>query len=32
MKQQVSYQMGDGHNVTGEIPVSYDNFVFGGIN
>ena len=20
--------MGDGHNVTGEIPVSYDNFVF----
>jgi hypothetical protein len=28
MKQQLSYQMGDGHNVTGEIPVSYDNFVF----
>jgi hypothetical protein len=27
MKQQLSYQMGDGHNVTGEIPVSYDNFV-----
>ena len=28
MKQQLSYQMGDGHNVTGEIPVSYDNTVF----
>lgn len=28
MKQHISYQMGDGHNVTGEIPVSYDNFVF----
>ena len=28
MKQQLSYQMGDGHNVTGEIPVSYDKFVF----
>ena len=28
MKQQLSYQMGDGHNVTGEIPVSYDNIVF----
>lgn len=28
MKTQISYQMGDGHNVTGEIPVSYDNFVF----
>ena len=28
MKQQISYLMGDGHNVTGEIPVSYDNFVF----
>jgi len=31
MKQQISYQMGDGHNVTGEIPVSYDNFVFADI-
>ncbi len=31
MKQQLSYQMGDGHNVTGEIPVSYDNFVFADI-
>ena len=31
MKQTVSYQMGDGHNVTGEIPVSYDNFVFADI-
>ncbi len=28
MKQQLSYQMGDGHIVTGEIPVSYDNFIF----
>lgn len=28
MKQTVSYQMDDGLNVTGEIPVSYDNFVF----
>ena len=28
MKTQVSYQMGDDHIVTGEIPVSYDNFVF----
>ena len=28
MKQQISYQMDDGLNVTGEIPVSYDNFVF----
>jgi hypothetical protein len=28
MKQQLSYQMGDGHNVTGEMPVSYDNLVF----
>jgi len=28
MKTQLSYQMGDGHNVTGEIPVSYDNLVF----
>ena len=31
MKQQISYQMGDGHNVTGEIPVSYDNLVFADI-
>ena len=31
MKQQLSYQMGDGHNVTGEITVSYDNFVFADI-
>ncbi len=31
MKQQLSYQMGDGHIVTGEIPVSYDNFVFADI-
>ena len=28
MKQQLSYQMGDGHIVTGEIPVSYDNLIF----
>ena len=28
MKQQISYQIGDGSIVTGEIPVSYDNFVF----
>ena len=28
MKTHVSYQMGDGHNVTGQTPVSYDNFVF----
>lgn len=28
MKQHISYQMGDGHNVTGKIPVSYDNLVF----
>jgi|APSaa5957512535_1039671.scaffolds.fasta_scaffold17630_3 hypothetical protein len=31
MKQQLSYQMGDGHIVTGEIPVSYDRFVFADI-
>jgi len=31
MKQQVSYQMGDDLSVTGEIPVSYDNFVFADI-
>ncbi len=31
MKQQLSYQMGDGHIVTGEIPVSYDNFIFADI-
>ncbi|MGY5148884.1 MAG: hypothetical protein ACW9W3_02370 [Candidatus Nitrosopumilus sp. bin_68KS] len=28
MKTQISYQMGDGHIVTGEIPASYDNLVF----
>lgn len=28
MNTQISYQMGDGQNVTGEIPVSLDNFVF----
>jgi hypothetical protein len=31
MKQQLSYQMGDGHIVTGEIPVSYDNLIFADI-
>jgi len=31
MKQQLSYQMGDGHIVTEEIPISYDNFVFADI-
>ena len=31
MKQQLSYQMGDGHIVTGDIPVSYDNLVFANI-
>ncbi|CAD6368396.1 conserved hypothetical protein [metagenome] len=31
MKQQLSYQMDDGLNVTGEIPVSYDNIVFADI-
>lgn len=28
MKQKLSYQIGDGHIVTGEIPVSHDNFIF----
>ncbi|EGG41359.1 Hypothetical protein Nlim_1818 [Candidatus Nitrosarchaeum limnium SFB1] len=31
MKQQISYQMDDGLNVTGEIPVSYDNTIFADI-
>jgi len=31
MKTQLSYQMDDGHIVTGEISVSYDNFVFADI-
>lgn len=31
MKQQLSYQMDDGLNVTGEIPVSYDNLIFADI-
>ena len=31
MKQQISYQMDDGLNVTGLIPVNYDNFVFSDI-
>jgi len=31
MKQTVSIQMDDGLNVTGIIPVSYDNFVFADI-